>query len=56
VPVGESTATANAFGVNPFLDSEINQGFIGIQLAAGVNGPAGQANDVIYWKAGKFFN
>lgn len=56
VPVGENTATANAFGVNPYLDSEINQGFIGIQLAAGADSPAGQVGDVIYWVAGKSFN
>jgi len=56
VPVGENTAVANANGVNPFLGAQENRGFIGIQLGAGVNGPAGQNNDVIYWVAGKSFN
>lgn len=56
VPVGENTAQANLSGVNPFLGAEINQGFIGISLAAGANSPAGQTNDVIYWIAGKSFN
>lgn len=56
VPVGENTAQANLSGVNPFADAEVNQGFIGMRLAAGVNSPAGQNNDVIYWIAGKSFN
>lgn len=30
-----------------------NEAFIGISLGAGANGPAGQANDVIYWRAWK---
>jgi hypothetical protein len=56
VPVGENTAQANLSNVNPFQDAENNLGFIGISLAAGVNSPAGQTNDVIYWVAGKSFN
>lgn len=56
VPVGANTAAANAAGVNPFADAQVNQGFIGMRLAAGVDSPAGQANDVIYWIAGKSFN
>lgn len=56
VPVGENTAQANASLVNPFADSEVNNGAIGITLAAGVDSPAGQNNDVIYWVAGKSFN
>ncbi len=56
VPVGMDTAVANAFNVNPFSGAELNQGFIGIELAAGANSPAGQAGDVIYWVAGKSFN
>lgn len=56
VPVGEYTAQANLSGVNPFQDAEINEGYIGILLGAGANGPAGQNADVIYWVAGKSFN
>ena len=55
-PVGE---TANATISNPTLldDATVNTGYIGIQLAGGTaNLPAGQNNDVIYWKAGKSFN
>lgn len=67
VPVGELTAVANVGGyigtgpvftgpVNPFEDAEINLGFIGMMLPAGVDSPGGQAGDVIYWVAGKSFN
>lgn len=54
VPVGEET---DAFS-NPNLldDATVNTGYIGVLLGAGVNGPAGQAADVIYWVAGKSFN
>lgn len=54
VPVGEET-DANS---NPNLldDATVNTGYIGVMLGAGANGPAGQANDVIYWLAGKSFN
>lgn len=54
VPVGEETDQFS----NPNLldDATINTGFIGVILGAGINAPAGQANDVIYWKAGKSFN
>ncbi len=56
VPVGANTAAALRANVNEFADSEVNKGYIGISLAAGVNSPAGQAEDVIYWVAGKSFN
>lgn len=56
VPVGEDTALALANNVNILGDSEVNQGFIGISLASGVQSPAGQASDVIYWVAGKSVN
>lgn len=54
VPVGEETDQFS----NPNLldDATVNTAFIGVTLGAGVNGPAGQANDVIYWVAGKSFN
>lgn len=54
VPVGEETDQFS----NPNLldDATVNTAYIGVILAAGVNSPAGQANDVIYWMAGKSFN
>lgn len=54
VPVGEETDQFS----NPNLldDATVNTAYIGVMLGAGVNGPAGQANDVIYWLAGKSFN
>lgn len=54
VPVGEETDQFS----NPNLldDATINTAYIGVMLGAGVNGPAGQNNDVIYWLAGKSFN
>lgn len=54
-PVGE-TANANISNPNLLDDATVNTGYIGIQLTAGINGPAGQANDVIFWKVGKSFN
>lgn len=56
VPVGANTGQANTSGVNPYADAEINQGFIGIRLAAGADSPAGVNNDVIHWKVGKSYN
>lgn len=54
VPVGEETDQFS----NPNLldDATVNTSYIGVKLAAGVDSPAGQANDVIYWVAGKSFN
>lgn len=56
VPVGENTAQALSSGTDILADATVNQGFIGMQLAAGANSPAGQTNDVIYWVAGKSFS
>ena len=56
VPVGEDTAVALAAGTNILADATNNRNYIGIRLAAGVDSPAGQANDVIYWRAGKSFS
>jgi len=53
VPVGE---TANGTYANNLGDATDNVSFIGMQLAAGADSPAGQANDVIYWRAGKSFS
>lgn len=51
IPVGEGS-------VANFLtfDATENQSYIGMQLAGGILAPAGSANDVIYWEAGKSFN
>jgi hypothetical protein len=56
VPVGENTATALATGNDILGDSTENRGFIGIQLQAGADSPAGVDNDEIMWVAGKSFN
>ena len=54
IPVGEETDALS----NPNLldDATVNTGYIGVVLGAGILAPAGQNNDVIYWKAGKSFN
>lgn len=56
VPMGENTAEALLLNANILGDATVNTGFIGIQLQAGANSPAGVANDVIYWVAGKSFS
>lgn len=53
VPVGE---TANGTYANTLDDATDNQSYIGMQLAAGTNSPAGASSDVIYWRAGKSFS
>ena len=53
VPAGDNTAYATNNNLVPYTGAWNNVAYIGIQLAAGVNSPAGQANDVIYWVAGK---
>lgn len=55
VPFGEDTATALAQlpPLSSLEDATVNTGFIGMTLAAGANLPAGQANDVVFWVAGK---
>ena len=56
VPVGEDTAQAISSGVSVLGDSQRNVAIIGMSLAAGADSPAGQAEDVIYWVAGKSFS
>lgn len=53
-PVGEETDQFS----NPNLldDATVNTGYIGVVLAPGGDGAAGQAGDVVYWMAGKSFN
>lgn len=50
VPIG---ATANGTFANNLDDATDNQSFIGVEFGAGIDGPAGSNNDVIYWRAGK---
>ncbi len=56
VPVGEDTAVANFFGVDPLGDAVFNNAEIGMLLQAGVLSPAGVNGDVIFWKAGASFS
>lgn len=56
VPVGENTAEALLLNTNILGDSTINEATFGMLLTGGANGPAGVADDVIYWVAGKSFN
>ena len=44
-----TVSNSSAAGVN-------NIDFLGIDLSAGINGPAGSSSDIIYWKAGKSFS
>ncbi len=53
VPVGETADETNA---NLLDDATDNVSFIGMQLAAGANSPAGATSDQIYWRAGKSFS
>jgi len=53
VPVGE---TANSTYANTLDDATDNVSLIGMELGAGIDGPAGSSSDVIYWKAGKSFS
>jgi len=52
VPVGEDTALALSLGADILSDATVNQIEYGMILGAGVNLPAGQGADVIFWKAG----
>ena len=56
VPMGANTAEGLAQNVNILADATVNQGYLGILLQGGANSPAGAANDVIYWVAGKSFS
>lgn len=56
VPIGENTAEALLMGQNILGDATVNTGYFGLQLTAGTGSPAGSANDVIYWVAGKSFS
>lgn len=56
VPMGEDTPYALSQEVDILSDATENTGYIGMQLAAGANSPAGVTSDVIYWVAGKSFS
>lgn len=53
IPVGE---TANGTFANSLGGATDNVSLIGMQLAAGVDSPAGSSSDVIFWRAGKSFS
>ena len=53
IPVG---GTASGPFINELDDGTDNVSILGMQLAAGTNSPAGVADDVIYWRAGKAFS
>lgn len=53
IPDGEDTAFAANNNLNQLVDATNNVSYIGIELAAGANSPAGSASDVIYWVAEK---
>jgi hypothetical protein len=54
VPVGEETDQFS----NPNLldDATLNTAYIGVLLGGGIDGPAGQIGDTVFWMAGKSFN
>lgn len=56
IPIGEDTAQALTSAVDILGDATRNEAVLGIRLAGGAAGPAGAANDIIYWQAGKVFN
>jgi hypothetical protein len=56
IPFGEDTAQALASGVDILAGATLNTAYLGMNLAAGTLSPAGQANDVLYWVAGKSFS
>lgn len=56
VPIGEETSIALQLGADILGDSTTNTGLFGMQLIAGTLSPAGSAEDIIYWVAGKSFN
>jgi hypothetical protein len=55
-PIGQNTGVSLIENVNILSDATVNTGILGMQLAGGVNNPAGANNDVVYWLAGKSFS
>lgn len=56
IPFGQDTAYSVSQNVNILADATVNQGFVGIKLKGGANLPAGDANEVVFWKVGACFN
>jgi len=56
VPIGEDTGFALSANQNILSDATVDTGYIGMILAGGANGPAGVADDLIFWRAGKAFS
>lgn len=61
VPVGEAAdntiidVNGNPLNSNLLDDAMNNKAFVGMNLAAGAQSPAGQASDVIFWRAGSAY-
>lgn len=55
IPFGVDTAASITAGGSSLALAVRNDAYIGLQLAAGADSPAGALNDVIYWQAGKSF-
>lgn len=51
-PAGENTAAALLAGADILSDSQLNNAFVGLSLAAGITSPAGSVGDQITWIAG----
>jgi hypothetical protein len=56
VPLGMDTGTAISSNTNILADATVNTGLIGMLLAGGVDTPAGDTGDIIYWTASKSFS
>ena len=56
VPMGMDSAQAISSSVDLLSDATNNTGFVGMNLAAGTDSPAGATSDVIYWRAGTSFS
>ena len=55
-PSSKAIVTDIGTSANNSLDATDNLAFIGMELSAGINGPAGSSGDKIFWKAGKSFS
>ncbi len=53
IPQGIGVGTVSGTSL---ADATNNVALLGMRLGAGVDGPAGSSNDVIFWKAGKSFS
>lgn len=56
VPTSLATTVSVGSETTNSLDAVSNLGIIGMELTAGINGPAGSLGDQIYWRAGKSFS